>query len=119
MAKLPLRDFAMNAVWLEVSLIAQDLIAWTRHSHSTQTLPAATRPGSAAVRPRVSAERPGTRPSIARLRRSSHRSILGVERPPQVVAWAGDQAVQAHLRVPRHATHDPSVLDPIQRPGSG
>ena len=30
MAKLPFRDFAMNAVWLELSLIAQDLIAWTK-----------------------------------------------------------------------------------------
>jgi hypothetical protein len=29
MAKLPFRDFAMNAVWLEISLIAQDLIAHT------------------------------------------------------------------------------------------
>jgi hypothetical protein len=31
MDKLPFRDFAINAVWLELSLIAQDLIAWTRH----------------------------------------------------------------------------------------
>jgi len=30
MAKLPFRDFAMNAVWLEISLIAQDLIAQTK-----------------------------------------------------------------------------------------
>jgi DDE family transposase len=30
MAKLPFRDYAMNAVWLELSLIAQDLIAWTQ-----------------------------------------------------------------------------------------
>jgi hypothetical protein len=30
MDKLPFRDFAMNAVWLEGSLIAQDLIAWTK-----------------------------------------------------------------------------------------
>jgi len=30
MEKLPFRDFAMNAVWLEISLIAQDLIAWTK-----------------------------------------------------------------------------------------
>jgi len=30
MAKLPFRDYAMNAVWLELSLIAQDLIAWTK-----------------------------------------------------------------------------------------
>jgi hypothetical protein len=29
MAKLPFRDFDMNAVWLELSLIAQDLLAWT------------------------------------------------------------------------------------------
>jgi hypothetical protein len=28
---LPFRDFADNAVWLELSLIAQDLIAWTQH----------------------------------------------------------------------------------------
>jgi hypothetical protein len=27
---LPFRGFALNAVWLEVSLIAQDLIAWTQ-----------------------------------------------------------------------------------------
>jgi hypothetical protein len=30
MQKLPFRDFAMNAVWLEISLIAQDLLAWTK-----------------------------------------------------------------------------------------
>jgi Transposase DDE domain group 1 len=30
MQKLPFRDFAMNAVWLALSLIAQDLIAWTK-----------------------------------------------------------------------------------------
>jgi hypothetical protein len=30
MDKLPFRDFAMNQVWLELSLIAQDLIAWTK-----------------------------------------------------------------------------------------
>ena len=27
---LPFREFALNAVWLELSLIAQDLIAWTQ-----------------------------------------------------------------------------------------
>jgi hypothetical protein len=31
MAKLPFRDYEMNAVWLELSLIAQDLIAWTKN----------------------------------------------------------------------------------------
>jgi hypothetical protein len=30
MAKLPFRDFAMNAVWLEIALIAQDLLAQTK-----------------------------------------------------------------------------------------
>jgi hypothetical protein len=30
MANLPFRDYAMNAVWLELVLIAQDLIAWTQ-----------------------------------------------------------------------------------------
>jgi Transposase DDE domain group 1 len=30
MAKLPFRDFALNEVWLEISLIAQDLSAWTK-----------------------------------------------------------------------------------------
>jgi hypothetical protein len=30
MEKLPFRDFEINAVWLELSLIAQDLIAWTK-----------------------------------------------------------------------------------------
>jgi Transposase DDE domain group 1 len=30
MEKLPFRDFQMNAVWLELALIAQDLIAWTK-----------------------------------------------------------------------------------------
>jgi hypothetical protein len=30
LAKLPFRDFQMNAVWLEIVLIAQDLIAWTK-----------------------------------------------------------------------------------------
>ena len=29
MAKLPFQDFAMNEVWLQISLIAQDLLAWT------------------------------------------------------------------------------------------
>jgi hypothetical protein len=28
---LPFRDFDLNAVWLELSLIAQDVIAWTQH----------------------------------------------------------------------------------------
>jgi Transposase DDE domain group 1 len=31
MDKLPFRDFAMNAVWLEISLIAQDPTAWTKN----------------------------------------------------------------------------------------
>jgi Transposase DDE domain group 1 len=31
MDKLPFRDYAMNAVWLELSLIAQDLLAWTKN----------------------------------------------------------------------------------------
>jgi hypothetical protein len=31
MAKLPFRDYAMNAVWPELSPIAQDLIAFTKH----------------------------------------------------------------------------------------
>ena len=30
MAKLPFRDYQMNEVWLEISLIAQDLLAWTK-----------------------------------------------------------------------------------------
>ena len=30
MAKLPFRDFALNEIWLEISLIAQDLLAWTK-----------------------------------------------------------------------------------------
>jgi hypothetical protein len=30
MEKLPFRDYQMNAVWLELSLIAQDLLAWTK-----------------------------------------------------------------------------------------
>ena len=30
MDKLPFRDYQMNAVWLELSLIAQDLLAWTK-----------------------------------------------------------------------------------------
>jgi Transposase DDE domain group 1 len=30
LANLPFRDFDLNAVWLELSLIAQDLIAWTQ-----------------------------------------------------------------------------------------
>jgi hypothetical protein len=29
MTKLPFRDYAMNAAWLEIVLIAQDLLAWT------------------------------------------------------------------------------------------
>jgi hypothetical protein len=31
LANLPFRDFDHNAVWVEISLIAQDLIAWTQH----------------------------------------------------------------------------------------
>jgi hypothetical protein len=30
LANLPFRDFQMNAVWLEIMLIAQDLLAWTK-----------------------------------------------------------------------------------------
>jgi hypothetical protein len=30
MDRLPFRDYDMNAVWLELSLIAQDLLAWTK-----------------------------------------------------------------------------------------
>jgi Transposase DDE domain group 1 len=30
MEKLPFRDYEMNAVWLEIVLIAQDLLAWTK-----------------------------------------------------------------------------------------
>jgi hypothetical protein len=30
MEKLPFRDYTLNAVWLELALIAQDLIAWTK-----------------------------------------------------------------------------------------
>jgi hypothetical protein len=30
LAKLPFRDFAMNAVWLELVLIAHDLLTWTK-----------------------------------------------------------------------------------------
>jgi hypothetical protein len=30
MANLPLREFAINEAWLEISLIAQDLLAWTK-----------------------------------------------------------------------------------------
>jgi Transposase DDE domain group 1 len=30
MEKLPFRDYEMNAVWLELSLTAQDLLAWTK-----------------------------------------------------------------------------------------
>jgi hypothetical protein len=30
LAKLPFRDYTMNAVWLELVLIAQDLLAWSR-----------------------------------------------------------------------------------------
>ena len=30
MDKLPFRDYEMNAVWLELSLIAQDLLGWTK-----------------------------------------------------------------------------------------
>jgi hypothetical protein len=30
MTKLPFRDYQMNAVWLELVLIAQDLTAWAK-----------------------------------------------------------------------------------------
>jgi hypothetical protein len=30
MAKLPFRDFEVNAVWLELVLIAHDLLSWSR-----------------------------------------------------------------------------------------
>jgi hypothetical protein len=35
---LPFRDFDHNQVWLEISLIAQDLIAWTQHLALTDDL---------------------------------------------------------------------------------
>jgi Transposase DDE domain group 1 len=35
---LPFRDFDHNAVWVELSLIAQDLIAWTQHLALTDDL---------------------------------------------------------------------------------
>jgi Transposase DDE domain group 1 len=35
---LPFRDFDRNAVWLEISLIAQDLTAWTQHLALTDDL---------------------------------------------------------------------------------
>ena len=41
MAKLPFQDFAMNAVWLEISLIAQDLLAHTKALCLTGELAAA------------------------------------------------------------------------------
>ena len=31
LGNLPFRDFDHNAAWLEISLIAQDIIAWTQH----------------------------------------------------------------------------------------
>jgi hypothetical protein len=31
MERLPFHDFALNAVWLEISLIAHDLTAWTKY----------------------------------------------------------------------------------------
>lgn len=41
MRNLPFRDFHMNAVWLEISMIAQDLLAWTRTLCLTGELAAA------------------------------------------------------------------------------
>jgi hypothetical protein len=38
---LPFRDFDLNAVWLELSLIAQDLIAWTQRWRSPASSPPA------------------------------------------------------------------------------
>jgi hypothetical protein len=38
---LPFRDFDHNAVWLELSLIAQDLTAWTQLWRSTASWPSA------------------------------------------------------------------------------
>jgi hypothetical protein len=38
MAKLPFRDFQMNEVWLELALIAQDLLAWTKNLCLTDEL---------------------------------------------------------------------------------
>jgi hypothetical protein len=35
---LPFRDFSHNQVWMEISLIAQDLIAWTQHLALTDDL---------------------------------------------------------------------------------
>jgi hypothetical protein len=35
MDKLPFRDFALNEVCLEISLIAEDLAVWTKHLGST------------------------------------------------------------------------------------
>ena len=49
MAKLPFRDFAMNAVWLEISLIAQDLIAWTKSALRSTASSLAASPSACAT----------------------------------------------------------------------
>ena len=61
MENLPFRDFEHNAVWLELSLIAQDLTAWTQRLALTGEL-AVCEPKTAALRART--------PSGAQVRRS-------------------------------------------------
>lgn len=39
LAKLPFRDFQMNQVWVELVLIAHDLIRWTRRCYSKASSP--------------------------------------------------------------------------------
>jgi hypothetical protein len=48
LAKLPFRAFAMNAVWLELVLIAHDLLAWTRRCCLAASWPALD-PGAFAI----------------------------------------------------------------------
>jgi Transposase DDE domain group 1 len=60
---LPFRESALNAVWLELSLIAQDLIAWTQRRCLT---------GELAI----------CKPKTLRLPGAAHRRQALLPRPP-------------------------------------
>jgi Transposase DDE domain group 1 len=94
---LPFGDFDHNAVWLELSLIAQDLTAWTSDSRSTASSPPASprrcatdcctqppgSPSTPAARPcACSAPGPGPTPSPPRSRASPRCHHPRAERTP-------------------------------------
>ena len=60
LANLPFRAFQANAAWLELALIAQDLLAWTQRLLLSGEPPAANRNGSATGSSTSPADSPAT-----------------------------------------------------------